>query len=385
MERIAAAGFGFTPGLAGVDAFETTSSAHRQGFAMRRTAILVVLVCLCCCADGSAQAPPYDGVIQQRVAEVRGGQSNIYPVTNRLAAGSRVRVLREESGWLAIAPPQGVPPNGSSSWVMERFLDQAPVAGRATICTVVGDDVPVMLGTFDQAAPLGHKTGTVKRGTMVVVLGDRATSDVTGDRTTWWRIQTTANEVRWLPKEALQSSATFAPVPAAPVMARSYGKSVPQLWTLAEQAEQSGNSSLAVVYYRQLASQQSLPGGDSNLATQATARADLLTRRTATTTSRPSYSAPTAAANNPNGSWANGVVYTSGPGVLRRVAFMIDNQPTFALEDARGYPRMYVVAQPGLSLETFVNRRVELFGPMVNRQELTIHGYMSVKTVHVLR
>ena len=346
---------------------------------MRRNAILVVLVCLSCCAVGSAQTPPYDGVIQQRVVEVRGGQSNIYPITNRLPQGSRVRVRREDSSWLAISPPPG-----SSSWVMERFLDQAPVSGRATICTVVGEDVPIMLGSAEQNVPLGHQMGTVKRGTMVVVLGDRATSDVTGDRTTWWRIQTTANEVRWLPKEALQPSSAFAPVPA-PVMTRSYGKPVPQLWTLAEQAEQSGNSSLAVVYYRQLASQQSLPGGDTNLATQATARADVLARRTATTTSRPSNSSPAASTNDPNGAWANGTVYTSGPGVLRRVAFLIDNQPTFALEDARGYPRMYVVAQPGLSLETFVNRRVELFGPMVNRQELTIHGYMSVKTVHVLR
>jgi hypothetical protein len=350
---------------------------------MRRNAISVVLVYLSCCAAASAQTPPYDGTIQQRIVEVRGGQSTIYPITNRLSAGAKVRVKREESGWLGIAPP-----TDSSSWVMERFLDQQPVVGRATICTIVGDDsvpIPVLLGARDQAAPLAHQVATLKRGTMVVVLGERATSDALGDRTIWWRIQPTANEVRWVPKESLQSTAAFAPVPP-PVMARSYGQPVPQLWTMAEDAERTGNSSLAAVYYRQLAAQQSLPGGDYNLAAQATARADALSRRNATTTSRPSYSAPNApVTGDTNGPWTNGVMYTSGPGYLRRVAFLIDNQTTYALEDARGYPRLYVVPQPGLNLEPFINRHVELFGTMANRPEMTVKGFMSVKTVHVLR
>ena len=375
--------FGFTIRAFRVDAFDT-GFRQRQGYAMRRIAIFVVLVCLTCGTAGFAQSQPSEAVVQQRIAEVRGGQSTIYPVTNRLPAGTRVRVKKEEGGWLAIAPPQGVPPQGSSSWVMERFLDQQPALGRATICTVVGDDVPIMLGSFDQNTPLGHQVSTVKRGTMVVVLGDRASSDVLGERTTWWRIQTTANEVRWMSKDALQPTAAYAPVPP-PVTARSYGKPVPELWTLAEQAERNGNSSLAVVYYRQLASQQSLPGGDYNLATQATQRADALAKQPVTTTSRPSYSSPAPATGGAPGAWATGVDHRSGPGVLRRVAFMIDNQTTFALEDAKGYPRLYVVAQPGLSMESFVNRRVELFGPMVNRQELTIHGYMTVKTVYLLR
>jgi SH3-like domain-containing protein len=350
---------------------------------MRRNAIWIVLVCFSFGAAASAQTPPYDAEIKQRVAEVRGGQSSIYPVTNRLSAGTRVRVKREEGTWLAISPPQG-----SSSWVMERFLDQQPTVGRATICTIVGDDaavVPVLLGSADQPAPIANQIATLKRGTLVVVLGERATSDALGDRTTWWRIQPTATEVRWLPKESIQASTAFAPVPPMNT-ARAYGNPVPELWTMAEQAERNGNSSLAAVYYRQLAAQQSMPGGDYNLAAQATARADALNRRNATTTSRPSYSPPgVATTGDTNGPWSAGVVYTSGPGYLRRVAFLIDNQTTYALEDDRGYPRLYVVAQPGLNLEPFANRRVELFGPMVNRQDMTVRGFMSVKTVHVLR
>jgi hypothetical protein len=270
---------------------------------------------------------------------------------------------------------------------MERFLDQQPAVGRGTICTIVGDDtasVPVLLGAPDQPAPLGNQVATLKRGTMVVVLGERTTSDAMGERTTWWRIQPTASEVRWVSKDALQTTNTYAPIPPPINTARTFGKPVPELWTMAEQAERSGNPSLAAVYYRQLASQQSLAGGDANLAAQANARADSLSGRAAIPTSRATNSS-SAIGTNQGGPWANGIMYTSGPGYLRRVAFMIDNQPTYAVEDDRGYPKLYVVSQPGLNLDPFTNRRVELFGSMVNRQEMTIHGYMSVKTVHVLR
>lgn len=349
---------------------------------MRRSTLLVVFVTVCFGTAVTAQTPPYDAEIRQRVAEVRGGQSTIYPITGRLSTGTRIRVKREENGWLAISPPAG-----SSSWVMERFLDQQPIVGRPAICTIVGDDsatIPVLLGSADQPAPLAHQVATVKRGTMVVVLGDRATSDALGEKTTYWRIQHTANEVRWISKDAIQLPTTaFAAVPSANT-ARAFGKPTPELWNLAEQAERSGNSSLAAVYYRQLASQQSLPGGDPGLAAQATLRADALMRRQAMPTSRPSFSSP-APSSDSNGPWSNGSIYTSGPGYLRRVAFLIDNQPTFALEDERGYPRLYVVAQPGLNLEPFVNRRVNLFGAMINRQDMTVRGYMSVKTVHLLR
>lgn len=355
-----------------------------QGFAMRRTSAFVVLVSLFYGVAAPAQTAPYDAEIRQRPAEVRGGPSTIYPPTGRMGVGTRIKVKREENGWLAVSPPPG-----SSSWVMERFLDQQPTPGRPLICTIVGDEsatIPVLLGSADQSIPIPYQVATLKRGTMVVVLGERATSDALGERTTFWRIQPTATEVRWVSKDTIQPAiASAAPVPPMNT-ARTFGKPVPELWTLAEQAERSGNSSLAAVYYRQLAAQQSLPGGDYNLAAQATARADALTRLTATPTSRPSYSAPAPSATNTGpGPWASGTMYTSGPGYLRRVAFLIDNQPTFALEDDRGYPRLYVVAQPGLTLEPFVNRKVNLFGTMNNRQDMTIHGYMSVKTLHLLR
>ena len=46
---------------------------------------------------------------------------------------------------------------------------------------------------------------------------------------------------------------------------------------------------------------------------------------------------------------------------------------------------MYVTPQPGLNVEPYVNRCVELFGPMVARADLAGGGQMSVGRLHLLR
>jgi SH3-like domain-containing protein len=340
---------------------------------MRILASIVAVVAFAASVRG--QAGGFDAVIRQPV-EVRGGRSSIFPVTSRLPVGSRVRVIREEGDWVAITPPQG-----SSSWIMERVLDQPPAPGQQTICGVLADESPVLLGSPDQPSPWPNQVGTVKRGTLVVVLGEKATSDAMGDRTTWWRIQPTAGELRWMTKDGLSAASPIATATAAPT--RNNGQPLPELWVRAENAERTGQYAVAALYYRQLATEQSRPGGDYQLANLASARADYLNRRTPTTAARPVT--PTAPSGGGAGPWNPNQMMTSGPGVLRRAAFQIDGSTAYALEDDRGFPRLYVIAQPGLNLEPFVNRRVELFGPMVNRQELTIRGYMAVKTLHLLR
>jgi SH3-like domain-containing protein len=307
-----------------------------------------------------------DAVVRVPKAEVRGGRSTVFPVTATLRSGHPVHVVREEDNWLAIAPPEG-----SSSWVMERVLDATPVPGRPTICVVLADDgVPVLLGTPDNAAPLPNVVATLKRGTQVIVTGEKATSDALGDKTTWWRIQPSPNEVRWLAKDAVTP-----PVASPTSVAKPAGRPGMELWQRAELAERAGNVAQAVVLYRQTAAEQSRPGGDHDLALRASARADALTR------------GPGGAmtARSPDRAWPAGVLMTSGPGYLRRSAFLIEGQTAFVLESARGYPVVYAIAQPGLSLEPYVNRQVELFGPMVSRPDMATNGYMSVGRLHLLR
>jgi hypothetical protein len=207
---------------------------------------------------------------------------------------------------------------------MERVLDPQPVRGQRTICVVLADDAPLLLGTANSAQPLPHQVGTAKRGTMVVVLGEKALSDALGEKTTWWRIQPTTNEVRWVNKDAVQGNANSL-------------------------AGGGGQSPAA--------------RNPNNVVGQPMAR--------------PSYT--------PVQPPPTGVIMTSGPGNLRRAAFQIDGQPAFVLEDTRGYPVVYAIAQPGLNLEPFVNRRVELFGPMIQRPDFGGRGYLHVNRLYLLR
>jgi SH3-like domain-containing protein len=292
---------------------------------MRR--IFATIIIMAFVAKTSAQSTPNDIVIRQSTVEVRGGQSSIFPVTGYLRQGQAIRILREEKEWLAIAPPAG-----SSSWVMERVLDKQPARGQRTICVLLADDAPVQLGIAESAGPLPHEVAKTKRGLQVIVLGEKAISDLLGEKTTWWRIQPVPSEVRWVAKESVQGTDM--------------------------RSQESG-----VRDQRSKVSGQTV--GQSPTAS-----------KTMQPVARPSY-APVQP--------ARGVIMTSGPGNLRRAAFQIDGQPAFVLEDYQGYARVYAIAQSGLNLEPFVNRRVELFGPMVQRAEFTGKGYMSVNRLHLLR
>src|SRR5205814_3931930 len=76
---------------------------------------------------------------------------------------------------------------------------------------------------------------------------------------------------------------------------------------------------------------------------------------------------------------------SSGAGWLRRTGVTVDGKAAFVLEDDRQQPRYYALAQPGLSFEPYVNKRVELFGTLVQRPDLAGGGYLSVSRLHLLR
>jgi hypothetical protein len=95
---------------------------------------------------------------------------------------------------------------------------------------------------------------------------------------------------------------------------------------------------------------------------------------------------PVSPAPSPvSGAAQPGVSISSGPGMLYRTGIMIDGKAAFILEDERGQPKYYALAQPGLSFEAFVNKRVELFGTLVQRPDLAGGGYLSVSRLHLLR
>src|SRR5207248_11130861 len=116
--------------------------------AMRRTrcmsvGVLVLLLGGPAIADEKDFAP-YTATVVQTTADVRSGPSEKMYVTNRLARGDKVNVVgQRDGGWLVIEPPEG-----SFSWINERFLQRSQ---DPRIAIVVRPDgvrapIPVLVG-----------------------------------------------------------------------------------------------------------------------------------------------------------------------------------------------------------------------------------------------
>jgi division/cell wall cluster transcriptional repressor MraZ len=78
------------------------------------------------------------------------------------------------------------------------------------------------------------------------------------------------------------------------------------------------------------------------------------------------------------------VVQPSGPGQLRRAGFFVNGKQAYVLENTQGRPLVYVTAQAGLNLEPYVNRNVEVFGPVIFHGDLR-NNYMTATQVNLLQ
>lgn len=329
-----------------------------------------------------------DATVKVPAAAVRGGPSVVYPVTAYLRQGQPVHIVKDAGEFVAITPPPA-----SSSWIVDRALkhQQTPARGQRTIALVMLDDVVPRVGTIDNPQPTNVETTPLKRGTLVYLTGDSAQFE----NALWYRIQTPPAEVRYVSRlDVTAPGPTSVTTAARPEPTAGGNRQMPPLWCQAEQSERAGNPAQADLLYRQLASQMALPGGDPYIATLCWNRIDQLARRyqltpwTARqpapgvlTSSRPVSPSPAADISTS----AQVATVRSGPGWLRRSSVSIENRMAYVLEDDVGRVRYYLVAQTGLNLESFVNRPVEVFGPMVARADMAGGGYLSVGRLHLLR
>ena len=144
-------------------------------------------------AGALGQTAPFDAAISVPEAEVRSGPSsspNFY-VTGKLRQGTRVHVVEEKNGWLAITPPPG-----SFSWISGLVIERT---GRTT-AVVRADGAPVRVGSslVDQEPTIEQVK--LSHGTQIVILGSAKDGK-------WWPIEPPPQEVRYIPKEAVQSDA----------------------------------------------------------------------------------------------------------------------------------------------------------------------------------
>jgi hypothetical protein len=77
-------------------------------------------------------------------------------------------------------------------------------------------------------------------------------------------------------------------------------------------------------------------------------------------------------------------VFRSGAGSLRRAGRGVDGQITYVHQSQRGQSLLYVTPGPGLDLEAYLNRVVEIYGTVVYRGDLRAY-YMTASLVTPLQ
>jgi SH3-like domain-containing protein len=392
------------------------------------------LVFLAWAGNLSAQTVPYETTVVVPEVEVRSGPSNdpkMYP-TSKLRQGDRVTVVElREDGWLGIKPPAG-----SFSWINDRDVHKD---SSGLTAVVMGEDVPVLLGSeLVNERPTVEAKKRLKRGAQIVLLKG---TEVVAEDGRWLPIAPTEGELRYVPTSALAPAAAVHSSishvqtgnPSDPLAANA--APFPQanedpLWQQALREEFAGNHAEAERLYAQLARQtpdhdlqircynrihflrqgqhvaaspghhpaghaayptdpnrlaptpappipQPLPGKATSQYTYF--REDERPRGTPVPIGQPT-SVPVVSQPSPNPT-AN--LQSTGRGTLRRASIFIDQKPAYAFEFTPGQ-FWYVTAQPGLNLDLYLNRPVDLTGTVIYRGDLK-RNYMVVHRVSLLQ
>jgi hypothetical protein len=369
-------------------------------------------------APAPAQTLPYDATVVVPQVDARSGQSTKYYPTNRLHQRDRVTVEQVEGAWLGIKPPAG-----SCSWIETKSL-----LGTGPNRIVHEADVKVYLGsTLVNDEPTAFQR-RLQPGAQVRVL-DEKPQHRASDGADLVPIEPPPHEVRWIPTSAVGSTAALVStsarpnVPATPASgpgpAAAPAATDDQMWTDAQKTEATGNIAAAIPMYHELCKRTA--NSNPNLSHACANRAAWLLQGWRDPNLVSHQAARPTDANNPNGGPdrlvprpnTGYVQYTSNcwpgqagtptgsaapapqnttaaypqpaaplsyRGYLRRAGFQVDGQNTYALEDSRGQPLLYVSGQVGVNLEPYRDRLVEVFGPVVYRADIRIY-HMTASNV----
>ena len=383
-------------------------------------------------AVASAEPGPYLAVVSDPEVKLRAGPSDQFPETGNLPRGATVLVDHEEpNGWLAVQDPPGK--IYSLSWVQMQFVNFDTT--RPTPQNVeVTEDTTLAAGQMGLAQPMTHvRRAKVPAGTILTVVGakvkfeDRTWYPVvppSGDfrflprqAVKFDRAAATfaVRDVSPPPAGgALPVAAIGGPTGPAQPSATGPGTTVARpaeptpgptptskptvqhpLWAQADIAERDGRYDDADKLLFQLARVMNEPGGDHDIANLCYTRIHTLrekqragvpgttTAAAATVATRPALGQPTRPAGglppvigSPPGSAAGDPLREdrprwSGPGKLVRSALTLDGRKCYALEAYPGVPLVYVVAAPGVDLERYLGRKVDVYGLQNNRRDLT--------------
>jgi hypothetical protein len=388
---------------------------------MRPTAYVGVAIALLASHSFAADPGVYVANVTDAEVLLRAGPSDAFPDTGSLKRGAQVIVEREENGWLAVSAP-----HGSVSWIAFSFVeDLAPDRQTPKNGLVHAEgDVTIAAGKAGVAQPLDVRREKVPNGTQVLLIGPAVefsgkkwwpiappAGDVRYLPKTAVQFDKAVNNNATVrvtdtsgtpPAAALPPPApTAAPLatipgpggttPAGGVTASKPAVNHP-LWTQAETAEREGRLVDAEKAYFELAAIMNGPDGDRTIANLCFTRIQLIReklRNTSGSTTKSNTNAsvpptppkekeergvrlgtptalPAAASTNngnPNTSDNRGQWY--GPGILKRSNLTPDGtgKQAYALVPSPAAPPIaYVIAGPGIDLEKFRDKRVDVFG-----------------------
>jgi hypothetical protein len=375
-----------------------------------------------------------NGTVIEKETDARCGRGDgpTFYATNHLKPGDRVRVLKEEDGgWLAILPP-----SGSFSWINKKLLTSADP--KANTWFVSAEEAPVRVGSNVSPKPPTVIGLTLKRGTIVTAIARGA--EHVDQEGTWLPIEPPNAdghcEVRYIRADAIQkpgpaTANTGGVLTAGQAVAASGDAEA--LYKQAVAAEK-WNPQQAIALYEQGAKCDANPGRRLDILNRANwLRANLQNPTTSIvpgvapgndlrmaaapseskvypavvnpqpnpnvrlaspqgsgTATTNAWSAtptalntsPAAAPGAPAGPPAAGTEYSSGPGWLQTSARSAEGKKTYVMVSDRGAPFYYVTALPGVNLEPYLRRRVELFGQAIYSGDLRAN-YMRVARIEM--
>jgi uncharacterized protein YgiM (DUF1202 family) len=313
--------------------------------------------------------------------EVRSGASKDYYATSKLLRGTKVQVVEQKfPGWLSIKPPPL-----SFSWISAQYVQRD--AANKNIGIVKGGDsndpiAPVLAGSSLTNQKPSVEVAKLKRGTALVILGE----PLNADGGSWFPIQPTEQEVRYLPASAVQGSPS-TPVAGRPAPAVGGQTAI----AMAEKAYTDRDWQRARQLYEEAANQTTdyqtksycysrLAQIENNLRSVAAASPAARPQTgqlTGNTTSL--YNTAPAATPTPSG----GPQWSSW-GKLRRTTFKVDGRPVFVLESAQGQPLLYAGTFANFTLDPYVGQLVCLWGQIGYRSEESFrNNLMTVSQVAV--
>jgi hypothetical protein len=133
-----------------------------------RTLLVVTWVLFTSAPAISFAQAPYEAITTSRV-KVRSGPDDRYYITAILEQDTRVTVIRDELGWLAIEPPEG-----SFSWVDGEFVRElSPTEGEVT----AKDNLLVRIGTPSDPRKRDVWQKKLKKGDRVKILEKTTSGD----------------------------------------------------------------------------------------------------------------------------------------------------------------------------------------------------------------